>query len=157
MGRLLTGSKNALKGVGFFLGGFLLSVAGFHAALIIMAAVLGAILVVVLLLLPDGIGRPKKKPPFTSVLSTSPGINRLSAARMFLFAGRDVWFVVGVPVFLATGLGWDFMAVGGFLALWVIGYGLIQGFAPVMLAGDGRDIRSRGHASPAAWGCPLLQ
>lgn len=130
---LLTGSKNALKGVGFFLGGFLLSTAGFHAGLLIMAAVLSVILGGILLSLPAGIGRPKERPPITSVLSTSPGINRLSAARVFLFAGRDVWFVVGVPVFLATSLGWEFMRVGGFLALWVIGYGLIQGFSPLVL------------------------
>jgi predicted MFS family arabinose efflux permease len=132
---VLTGSKNALKGVGFFVGGFLLSTAGFRPALGIMAGVLAVILVGVLLMLPAGVGRPQKKPAFTAVMSTSAGINRLSAARVFLFAGRDVWFVVGVPVFLATALSWDFMRVGGFLALWVIGYGVIQGFAPMMLRG----------------------
>jgi predicted MFS family arabinose efflux permease len=132
---VLTGSKNALKGVGFFVGGFLLSTAGFRPALGIMAGVLAVILVGVLLMLPAGVGRPRKKPAFTAVMSTSAGVNRLSAARVFLFAGRDVWFVVGVPVFLATALGWDFMRVGGFLALWVIGYGVIQGFAPMMLRG----------------------
>ena len=130
---LLTGSKNALKGVGFFVGGFLLSAAGFRTALVVMAGVLVAILACVLLLLPAGLGRPTKKPPFTAVLSTSAGINRLSAARVFLFAARDVWFVVSVPVFLSSALGWDFMRVGGFLALWVIGYGLIQGGAPLIL------------------------
>lgn len=130
---LLTGSKNALKGIGFFVGGFLLAVAGFRTALVVMAGILAVILGGVLLLLPAGIGRPKKKPAFTAVSSTSAGINRLSAARVFLFAGRDVWFVVGVPLFLATTLGWDFMRVGGFLALWVIGYGVIQGAAPLLL------------------------
>ena len=129
---VLTGSKNALKGAGFFLGAFLLSVLGFRGALAAMAVAVSVALVFVLMALPGSIGQAKSKPPFKGILSNSSGINRLSLARMALFAARDVWFVVSVPIFLASLLGWSFTQVGGFLALWVIGYGGVQGFAPVM-------------------------
>jgi predicted MFS family arabinose efflux permease len=132
---LLTGSKNALKGLGFFVGAALLAGAGFRGSLLIMAALVAAVLVGVLALLPGGIGRAKTRVPLAGVFSKTPAINRLSAARLFLFAARDVWFVVSVPIFLASALGWSFMQVGGFLALWVIGYGAVQAAAPRILAG----------------------
>ena len=131
---LLTGSKNALKGAGFFVGGFLLSVLGFRGALATMAAGVGAVLVFVLTALPASLGQAKEKPAFKGILSNSPGINRLSLARMALFAARDVWFVVSVPIFLAGVLGWSFTEVGGFMALWVVAYGGVQSIAPVLLS-----------------------
>lgn len=130
---VLTGSKNALKGLGFFVGGVLLALFGFRGALLTMAAGVTVILLFVLLSLPASIGQAKKKPKFSGILSNSPGINRLSLARLALFAARDVWFVVSVPVFLASVLGWSFTQVGGFMALWVIGYGAVQGAAPIVL------------------------
>jgi predicted MFS family arabinose efflux permease len=130
---LLTGSKNALKGVGFFLGGFLLSVLGFRAALVTMAGGIGVVLLFVVTSLPSTIGRPKTKVKFSGVFSHSAAINTLSVARIALFAARDVWFVVSVPVFLGSVLGWTFAEVGTFLALWVIGYGFIQAASPVLL------------------------
>jgi hypothetical protein len=104
---LLTGSKNALKGAGFFAGGVLLAPLGFQGALLAMAAAILIVLLLVLGLLPAAIGQASKKPPFRGILSNSPGINRLSLARLALFAARDVWFVVSVPVFLATVLHWS--------------------------------------------------
>jgi predicted MFS family arabinose efflux permease len=136
---ILTGSKNALKGAGFFLGALLLSVLGFRGALAAMAVAVSVVLVFVLTALPGSIGQAKSKPPFKGILSNSSGINRLSLARMALFASRDVWFVVSVPLFLASVLGWSFTQIGGFLALWVIGYGGVQGFAPVLLRRITRD------------------
>ncbi len=130
---MLTGSKNALKGGGFFIGAALLELIGFRAALAVLALVLLAVLVLTAALLPSGVGRMKAKPKFTQVFSGAPAINRLSLARFFLFGSRDVWFVVGLPVYLYSVLGWDFMAVGGFLALWVIGYGFVQAAAPRLL------------------------
>ena len=130
---ILTGSKNALKGAGFFLGGFFLSMLGFQGALLTMAAGVLVILLFVLAALPAAIGQAKKKPKFSGILSNSAGINRLSLARMALFAARDVWFVVSVPIFLASALGWSFTQVGAFLALWVIGYGGVQGLSPIVL------------------------
>ena len=130
---VLTGSKNALKGAGFFLGGLLLTTLGFPGALAAMAGGVLVVLAFVALLLPAAIGAAKKKAAFTGILSNSPGINRLSAARLALFAARDVWFVVSVPIFLTSVLGWTFTQIGGFLALWVIAYGFVQGFAPVLL------------------------
>jgi len=128
---ILTGSKNALKGVGFFLGGILLATLGFAGSVATLAGglmvALGATLV-----LPAQIGKMKHKPGFASLFSKSEGINVLSLARMFLFAARDVWFVVALPVFLEASLGWHFWEVGGFLGLWVIGYGLVQGSAPAL-------------------------
>ena len=117
---VLTGSKNALKGAGFFVGGFLLSVLGFRGALIAMASGVLVVLLFVLTALPAAIGQAKKKAAFSGILSNSSGINRLSLARLALFAARDVWFVVSVPIFLASVLGWSFTQVGGFMALWVI-------------------------------------
>ena len=131
---VLTGSKNALKGAGFFIGGLLLETLGFKGALVAMAAGVAAVLAGVLVSLPASIGQAKKKMPFKGILSNSSGINRLSLARMALFAARDVWFVVSVPIFLASVLGWSFAQVGGFLALWVIAYGGVQGLSPAILA-----------------------
>ena len=131
---LLTGSKNALKGAGFFVGGFLLSLFGFRDALAIMAGGVLVVLLFVLVALPAHIGQAKKKAPFSGILSNSSGINRLSLARMALFAARDVWFVVSVPIFLASVLGWSFTQVGGFMALWVIAYGVVQSASPLLLA-----------------------
>ena len=125
----LTGSKNALKGIGFFLGGALLATVGFAAAVAIMAGALLLVWLLSLLLLKRDLGKAKAKPKFREIFSKSRAINLLSAARMFLFGARDVWFVVALPVFLASTLGWDFWQVGGFLAAWVIGYGLVQSFA----------------------------
>jgi hypothetical protein len=128
---ILTGSKNALKGVGFFLGGLLLTTIGFNAAVGAMAAGLFAAFLLTLVL-PADIGRMKDKPKFTALFSKSRGINVLSLARFFLFGARDVWFVVALPVFLQTALGWRFWEVGGFMGLWVIGYGIVQGAAPAL-------------------------
>ncbi|WP_407333461.1 organoarsenical effux MFS transporter ArsJ [Enterovibrio sp. 27052020O] len=127
---VLTGSKNALKGAGFFLGGALLTVFGFQGAVLVMASALTVVWLSSLFFLKADIGQAKNKPKFTQLFSKSAPINVLSAARMFLFGARDVWFVVALPVFLASQFGWDHWTVGGFLALWVIGYGVVQGFAP---------------------------
>ena len=126
---ILTGSKNALKGVGFFLGGILLTSIGFNAAVAVMAATL-FLAFLLTLVLPAEIGRMKQTPAFSSLFSKSRGINVLSLARFFLFGARDVWFVVALPVFLQAALGWRFWEVGGFMGLWVIGYGIIQAAAP---------------------------
>jgi predicted MFS family arabinose efflux permease len=137
---VLTGSKNALKGAGFFVGGALLAAFGFRVALMAMASGVSIVLVGVLMTLPATIGQAKKKAPFAGILSNSPGINRLSLARLALFAARDVWFVVSVPIFFASVLGWSFTQVGGFMALWVIAYGGVQSASPILLAKvtDGR-------------------
>ena len=137
---ILTGSKNALKGVGFFVGAALLAWLGYDGALWTMAAALAFTVVGLVVLLNEDIGKSKKKPPLRSVLSKSSAINRLSAARFFLFGSRDIWFVVALPVFLSDELGWSEQGVGGFLAVWVIGYGIVQSFAPRMLARRGRDV-----------------
>ena len=127
---ILTGSKNALKGVGFFLGSALLAWLGYDTSLFVMAAVLAAVVVALVILLDEDIGKAKKKAPLRSIFSKSTAVNRLSFARFFLFGSRDIWFVVALPVFLSTELGWSHQGVGGFLAAWVIGYGIVQSFAP---------------------------
>jgi hypothetical protein len=135
----LTGSKNALKGVGFFVGGALLASFGFVGALVGMAVALLVVLLTTAAVLSGDLGRSKKKVKFTSLLSKSPEMNWLSTARLFLFAARDVWFVVGLPVFLSQ-LGWSFYLIGAFLAAWVIGYGFIQAAVPELLrAFSGRE------------------
>ncbi|MDH0687812.1 organoarsenical effux MFS transporter ArsJ, partial [Stutzerimonas stutzeri] len=129
---ILTGSKNALKGVGFFLGGALLSLLGFAGAVLAMAAVLALVWLASLVLLKKDLGKAKAKPKFRDILSKSRAINVLSAARLFLFGARDVWFVVALPVYLSAVFGWDFWMVGGFLACWIIGYGIVQSVAPAI-------------------------
>jgi predicted MFS family arabinose efflux permease len=130
---ILTGSKNALKGVGFFVGGLLLSTIGFRPALFVLAGLVFTALVVAALLMRGDLGAANTKAKFRQMFSHNRAVNMLAAARVFLFASRDVWFVLGLPVFLATILGWNFWQVGGFLALWVIGYGIVQASAPGLL------------------------
>jgi MFS family permease len=129
---ILTGSKNALKGVGFFVGSVLLASFGYVNALLIMA---GGLFLILLSSrwLPSSMGKIGAKIKFRQLFSKSREINILSAARFFLFGARDVWFVVGLPVFLYSELNWTFEQVGGFLAIWVIGYGIVQSLAPTLL------------------------
>jgi MFS family permease len=127
-----TGSKNAMKGVGFFLGGVLLQGLGFQGALWAMAAVLGLVLVGVVAGVPPLMGKRKASSSARELFAKNAGINALAAARVMLFGARDVWFVVGVPVFLYS-QGWTFSMVGGFLALWTIGYGAVQAAAPALV------------------------
>jgi len=150
---ILTGSKNALKGVGFFLGGVLLTVLGFNQAVAAMAA--GLFLSFLgTLILPADIGRMKQKPAFTALFSQSATINTLSLARFFLFGARDVWFVVALPVFLEATLGWRFWEVGAFMGLWVIGYGVVQGSAPALRRAWGQQ-RPPGAADLSFWSALL--
>jgi len=130
---VLTGSKNALKGVGFFLGGLLLTLVGFRSALLGLCALVAAALVATVVLMRGDLGSPNAKARFGQMFSNSRAVNVLAAARIFLFASRDVWFVVGLPVFLRAELGWSFWEVGTFLAVWVIGYGAVQASAPRLL------------------------
>lgn len=136
---VLTGSKNALKGVGFFLGGLLLSTIGFRPALILLSAFVGAALVMVLVAVRGSLGQGSATARFTQMFSNTRAVNLLSAARVFLFASRDVWFVVGLPVYLRSVLGWTFWEVGFFMAIWVIGYGIVQAFAPQLLRRTGGE------------------
>ena len=124
-----TGSKNAMKGIGFFLGGLLLDAMGFRGALYLMAALLGVVLVGVFVALPRLMGQRKASGSAKEFFAKGSALNLLSAGRVFLFGARDVWFVVGVPVFLYS-QGWTFTMVGGFMAAWTIGYGLVQAAAP---------------------------
>jgi hypothetical protein len=133
----LTGSKNALKGAGFFMGAALLTTLGFAGSLVAMAAGLLMVLMGTVMALPAGMGKGKSKVKFTTLFSKSPAVNWLSAARLFLFSARDVWFVVGLPVFLESILGWSFMQVGAFVAAWFIGYGMIQAIVPEILRKSG--------------------
>lgn len=129
---VLTGSKNALKGVGFFLGGVLLTQLGFTQAIAAMVAALTLVWIGSLFALKQDLGKAKNKPKFSGMFSSNRAVNLLSAARLFLFAARDVWFVVALPVYLNQTLSWDFWAVGGFMASWVIGYGIVQSITPYL-------------------------
>ncbi len=143
---LLTGSKNAVKGVGFFLGAALLALAGFKGAVWGMAGVLALILAAIWLFMPAGLPMGAKDAKFSSVWSKDPKVNRLSLARTFLFGARDVWFVVGVPVYFQAilsdgtpeGRRFAFFLIGGFMALWIIAYGAVQAAAPQLLAAKGK-------------------
>ena len=127
-----TGSKNAMKGVGFFLGGLLLQAVGFQAALWIMATLLAFVFIGVVSFVPPLMGKAQASKSAKELFAKNRGINLLAAARVVLFGARDVWFVVGVPVFLYAS-GWTFTMVGAFLALWTIGYGAVQAFAPALV------------------------
>jgi MFS family permease len=127
---ILTGSKNALKGIGFFLGALLLTVTGFRTALLILAAMTLVALVLASRLMHGHLGRPDKAAKFRQMFSNDRAVNVLAGARVFLFAARDVWFVVGLPFYLYSVLGWSFWQAGTLLAVWVIGYGAVQATAP---------------------------
>ena len=138
---LLTGSKNMVKGAGFLLGAGLLATFGFQWAVLGMAAILGVILLALLLAMPSGLPRGRKGAKFSEVFSKSSNVNWLSAARVFLFGARDVWFVVGIPIYFyavlsdgtTTGNRTAFFLIGTFMAGWVILYGLVQANAPRIL------------------------
>jgi predicted MFS family arabinose efflux permease len=149
----LTGSKNALKGAGFFLGGLLLALLDFRGALGAMGGTLLLVWLASLWLLQRDLGRAAGKPKFRDLLSKSRPVNLLSAARLFLFGARDVWFVVALPVYLAAELGWDFTLVGSFLAAWIIGYGVVQSLAPA-LTGASAGLLPDGRTA-VAWALPL--
>ncbi|PPR75585.1 MAG: hypothetical protein CFH06_01927 [Alphaproteobacteria bacterium MarineAlpha3_Bin5] len=143
-----TGSKNALKGAGFFAGGLLLETVGFHPALWGMALGLGVILIAAVVFLPKNLGLGTSSPSIRALFSKTKQINMLAAARIFLFGARDIWFAVGLPVFLYS-IGWDFWKIGGFLALWTIGYGLVQAVTPNLIP------QKRGLKLSTYW-CGLL-
>ncbi len=144
-----TGSKNAMKGLGFFFGGLLLEGLGFQGALWLMAGLLGLVLLGVVVSLPSHLGRAKSSKSAKELFSKSQALNLLAASRLALFGARDVWFVVGVPVFLYS-QGWTFPMVGGFMAAWTIGYGLVQGLAP-QLVPRSNDGLSREVPASRAW------
>lgn len=130
---VLTGSKNALKGAGFFLGAWLLDRAGFQGALAWLASGLFVVFLATLLLLPADLGRMRSKPKFAQMFARIPAINRLAAARFFLFGSRDVWFVVALPVFMHDVLGWTATSIGAWMAFWIMGYGVVQALSPRIL------------------------
>lgn len=154
---ILTGSKNAVKGVGFLLGAALLATIGFLGAIYVMAAALVVILVAVAVFMPAGLPQGKKSAKFTEVWSKDTRINRLSLARMFLFGARDVWFVVGIPIYFYgvlsdgshDGNRAAFFQIGTFMACWIIGYGLVQGTAPKLINAAQKTLsdvtRAAGH------------
>ncbi|QDP02252.1 organoarsenical effux MFS transporter ArsJ [Thalassotalea sp. PS06] len=148
---ILTGSKNTLKGVGFFLGAVLLSTLGFQYAMLAMALFLLVMAIISAIYLQQDIGKASFKAKFKEIFSKSQAINRLSLARMCLFAARDVWFVVALPVYFASQSGWDDWSVGAFMACWVIAYGVVQGMAPKITG------RSKRNAVQSAtfWGWAL--
>ena len=148
-----TGSKNAMKGVGFFLGGLLLETLGFRGALWLMAGLLASVLLGVTLSLPRELGKVKASKSFRELFAKTRAINLMAAARVFLFGSRDVWFVVGLPVFLYAH-GWRFMEVAGFIASWTIGYGLVQAVAPSVIRRS-PDGLSREVSEARLWGAIL--
>ncbi|HEV7398820.1 MAG TPA: organoarsenical effux MFS transporter ArsJ [Solirubrobacterales bacterium] len=153
---ILTGSKNALKGVGFFLGGSMLTLAGFQASMLILAAAVLTVLLLTAWLMHGHLGSPDAGARFKHMFSNNRAVNVLAAARIFLFASRDVWFVVGLPVYLETVLGWSFWQTGGFLAIWVIGYGVVQAAAPGFVRRRGAGEGSEPDGRTATWLAFLL-
>ncbi|UHQ55739.1 organoarsenical effux MFS transporter ArsJ [Microbulbifer sp. YPW16] len=148
---ILTGSKNALKGLGFFLGALLLSAIGFTAAIGAMALALFLVWLLSICLLKKDLGRAKQKAKFRDIFSKSRAINLLAAARLFLFGARDVWFVIALPLYLGMEFGWDHWRIGSFLAIWIIGYGVIQSLAPRFTG----SVATSGSANRAATGWAL--
>ncbi|WP_300035177.1 organoarsenical effux MFS transporter ArsJ [uncultured Roseobacter sp.] len=138
---LLTGSKNAVKGLGFLLGAVLLGIAGLKAAVLGMALVLTLVFVALVVRMPSGLPTGRKDAKFRDVFSSNPNINWLSFARVFLFGARDVWFVVGIPIYFyavlsdgtEAGNRAAFFMIGSFMALWIILYGAVQANAPKVL------------------------
>ncbi|RUO63338.1 Predicted arabinose efflux permease, MFS family [Pseudidiomarina planktonica] len=150
----LTGSKNTLKGVGFFVGGALLAWLGFQGAVLAMAVALAAVWIISLIFLKADLGKAKGKPKFRDIFSKSSAVNWLSGARMFLFGARDVWFVVAIPVYFSSQLGWNPIGVSTFMAVWVIGYGVVQTIAPKLTGASSGQVPD--GRSAFGWALPLL-
>ena len=148
---ILTGSKNALKGVGFFLGGVLLTLIGFQPAVMALAGLVLVALIVTLTMMRGHLGKPDKTAKFKQMFSNNRAVNILAAARIFLFAARDVWFVVGLPFFLYSELHWSFWKTGTLLAAWVIGYGAVQAAAPRFVRKRGSGPNGEPDGRMAAW------
>ncbi len=148
-----TGSKNAMKGIGFFVGGLLLEAVGFKGALWLMAGLLVAVFLGIAFSLPRTLGKAKASKSFRELFAKSRAINLMAAARIFLFGSRDVWFVVGLPVFLYS-QNWRYMEVAGFIASWTIGYGLVQAIAPAVIRRS-PDGLSREVPEARLWGAVL--
>ena len=148
-----TGSKNAMKGFGFVAGGLLQETMGFRAAPWLMAGLLAVIVVGVAVSLPPALGKAKASKSFSELFAKSRAINLMALARIFLFGSRDVWFVVGLPIFPRS-QGWAFMEVAGFIAIWTIGYGLVQAIAP-MAVRRSQDGLSRAVPEARPWGAIL--
>ncbi|MEL6288303.1 MAG: organoarsenical effux MFS transporter ArsJ [Pseudomonadota bacterium] len=149
-----TGSKNAMKGIGFFLGGLLLDTIGFAPALYALAGLIAVVLVAGIALLPRDLGRAKPSASIRELLAKTSAINTLALARVFLFSARDVWFVVGLPVFLYAN-GWTFWQVGGFLAAWTVAYGVMQAAAPRLISRSA-DGLSREVPAARQWAWALM-
>lgn len=145
---LLTGSKNAVKGFGFLLGAAALAMIGFTAAVLVMAVMLAVILIGVITWMPTGLPAGEKGIKFREVFSKDPNVNRLSLARVFLFAARDVWFVVGIPIYFYSilsdgseaGNRAAFFQIGTFMAVWIIAYGIVQTRAPALLKARDKSV-----------------
>jgi MFS family permease len=148
---VLTGSKNALKGIGFFLGGLLLTLLGFQAAALALAGMALIALIVTSSLMKGHLGAPDRTAKFTQVFSNNHAVNVLAGARILLFAARDVWFVVALPFYLYSVLGWTFWQVGTLLAVWVIGYGAVQATAPRLVRRRGKHAGEEPDGRTATW------
>lgn len=150
----LTGSKNTLKGLGFFLGGALMTTLGFRGGLVAMIL----LLLVTLIITWGRLQSPTTpyKPKFTETLSKSRPINLLSSARFFLFGSRDIWFVVALPVFLQSQLDWTHLQVGSFMASWIIGYGVIQAITPSITGSRENKSSASPTLLPWAMGLALI-
>ncbi|CUK18463.1 Major Facilitator Superfamily protein [Ruegeria denitrificans] len=160
---VLTGSKNAVKGLGFLLGAVLLATLGFMTAILVMAAVLALMLIAVILFMPPGLPKGRKGTKFSEVFSKSANVNWLSAARVFLFGARDVWFVVGIPIYFyavlsdgtTDGNRAAFFMIGSFMSVWVILYGAVQASAPQILRASERTDGDLIHAA-RSWAVALF-
>ena len=153
---VLTGSKNALKGFGFFVGGLLLYLFSFRVSVFFFVVLVATALVVAATLMRGDLGTANKKAKFQQIFSNNRAVNLLAGARVFLFASRDVWFVVGLPVFLSSVIGWNFWQVGTFMAVWIIGYGAVQAAAPMILRRFYPESRSAPDGKTAMWLAFLL-
>ena len=138
---VLTGSKNAVKGFGFLIGAAVLGLFGFVPSILTMAAILFIILIGVIGGMPKGLPAGRKDAKFREILSGNGNINWLSLARLFLFGARDVWFVVGIPIYFYAVLSngseagdrQAFFLIGTFMAAWTVLYGVVQSMAPRIL------------------------
>ncbi|NDH19943.1 MAG: MFS transporter [Rhodobacteraceae bacterium] len=160
---ILTGSKNAIKGLGFFVGAVSLGIFGFQAVIQGIASFLGSILLILILRMPSGLPTGRKDAKFKEVISKNPNVNWLSLARVFLFGARDVWFVVGIPIYFyavlsdgsTEGNSNAFFLIGGFMAIWIILYGLVQGNAHRILRATTRGSNAL-IQDAARWALMLL-
>ena len=128
----ITGAKNAIKGVGLFLGGVMLVTVGYFVGLICLSVLILVPIPFVLYYVDRNLGISRKRIKFVDMFKTTKSVGILSLSRFWLYGSRDLWFEIATPIFLAKALGWSPAVVSGLMGIYTIIYGKLQAASNVL-------------------------